>query len=236
MPNAKNNDIKKRFKQVEGSHTFYNICNLFGLRNKKVLDIGCGYGQYLKHFGAGSVGVTTADDEVKFGKKNGLNIVFGNAEFLGETNLNTEFEAFWANNLFEHLLSPHAFLMNLKKFAKDDAVVILGVPVVPIFPWLLKLRWWRGPLASNHVNFFNVTTLKLTAQYAGWELLAVRPFIFKNSFLDILIRTFAPHMYVVAKNKKDFKYPPKKIHEWEGDEHYADLLKITNQISSYKQI
>jgi hypothetical protein len=173
--------------------------------------------------------VTTAEDEVQFGRENGLNIILGNAEFLGETNFNTEFEAFWANNLFEHLLSPHAFLMNLKKMAQDDALVILGVPVVPEAVSLMNLRWWRGPLASNHVNFFTHTTLKLTAQYAGWEVLAVRPFIFKNSLLDSLVKPIAPHMYVVAKNKPDFKYSPKKIHEWEGDKHYADLLSITKQ-------
>ncbi len=218
------------FKKIDGSTTFRNICDTFGLREKKVLDIGSGFGHYLRHFGRGSIGVTTSLLEVDFGKKNNLDIVFGNAEFLEEKNFDATFDAFWANNLFEHLLSPHAFLMNLKKLAKDDAVVILGVPVVPIFPWLLNLKWWRGPLASNHVNFFNNTTLRLTTQYAGWDLLAVRPFIFKNKFLDILIRPFAPHIYVVAKNKVDFKYPLKKIHEWESDKHYKDLLSITKQI------
>jgi SAM-dependent methyltransferase len=224
------NEKQALFKKIDGSTTFENICGLFNLKHKKVLDIGCGYGQYLKHFGRGSIGVTTANDEVTFGKENNLNIVFGNAEFLGETNFNTEFEAFWANNLFEHLLSPHAFLMNLKKMAKDDALIILGVPVVPKIISLLNFKWWRGPLASNHVNFFTPTTLKLTTEYAGWEVLAVRPFIFKNGFLDALLRPLAPHMYVVAKNKPDFKYPPKKIHEWEGDGHYSELLSITKQI------
>jgi Cyclopropane fatty acid synthase and related methyltransferases len=224
------NEKEALFKKIDGSKTFRNICNTFGLRDKKVLDIGCGFGHYLRHFGRGSTGVTTSLLEVDFGKKNNLDIIFGNAEFLGETSLDTNFEAFWANNLFEHLLSPHAFLMNLKKISKDNAVVILGVPVVPLFPILLNLRWWRGPLASNHVNFFNSTTLRLTVEYAGWEVLEVRPFVFRNKFFDILIRPFAPHMYVVAKNKIDFKYPPKKIHEWESDKHYKDLLSITNQI------
>jgi SAM-dependent methyltransferase len=224
------NEKEALFKKIDGSTTFRNICDLFGLRNKKVLDIGCGHGQYLKHFGKGSIGVTTANDEVIFGKQNGLDIVFGNAEYLGETNFNTEFEAFWANNLFEHLLSPHAFLMNLKKTAKDDALVILGVPVVPKIVSFLNMKWWRGPLASNHVNFFTHTTLRLTVEYAGWKVLAVRPFIFKNRLLDTIVRPFAPHMYVVAKNRPDFQYPPKKVHEWEGDSHYTNLLKITNQI------
>jgi len=223
------NEKQALFKKIDHSTTFRNICDLFGLRSKKVLDIGCGHGHYLRHFGQGSVGVTTALDEVSFGEENNLNIVFGNAEYLFETDFHTTFEAFWANNLFEHLLSPHAFLMNLKKLSTSDALVILGVPVVPKAVSLLNLRWWRGPLASNHVNFFTHITLKLTAEYAGWEVLEARPFIFKNKFLDLLVRPLAPHMYVVARNKPGFKYPPKKIHEWVNDPHYQSLLAITHQ-------
>lgn len=217
------------FERIDRSRTFKNILDIHKLREKLVLDIGSGYGQYLKHFGVGSIGVTTAEDEVTFGKENNLNIILGNAEHLNEVDFNTQFEGFWANNLFEHLLSPHAFLMNLKKIASSNARVILGVPVVPKIVSLMRLKWWRGPYASNHVNFFTHKTLGLTVQYAGWEVIQVRPFIFKNKFLDFLARPFAPHMYVVAKNDSNFKYPPKKIHEWIGDEHYKEMLTITGQ-------
>lgn len=220
-------DNTRRFGAVEQSRTFRNISDLFGLSKKVVLDIGCGYGQYLRNFGVGSIGITTTEEEVTFGKVHGLNIVSGNAEDL--SNLNQKFEIIWANNLFEHLRSTHAFLMKLKNISQESTIIILGVPVVPKVVSLLKLRWWRGPLASNHINFFTHTTLRLTAEYAGWKVLTVRPFIFKFRWLDLLVRPLAPHMYVVAKNKPNFKYPSKKIHEWEGDEHYRDLLKITNQ-------
>lgn len=221
-------DNTQRFKDVEESRTFGNICDLYSLRDKRVLDIGCGYGQYLRNFGSGSVGITTSNEEVEFGKVHDLDICFGNAEHM-DLSIGKEYQAIWANNLYEHLLSPHAFLMKLKKFSHADALIIIGVPVVPWFSSLMYFRWWRGALASNHVNFFTYKTIGLTITYAGWMPLAVRPFIFKNSFLDFLIRPFAPHMYVVAKNDPDFKYPPKKIHEWIEDEYYKDLLLITDQ-------
>jgi len=222
------NQKQALFKNIEASVTFKNICQIYDLPHKTVLDIGCGFGQYLQGFGKGSVGITTAPDEVEFGQANGLKIIFGNAEHLQPV-INSRFQAIWANNLFEHLLSPHAFLMNLKKFAENDAVAIIGVPVVPKIVSLVHLKWFRGTLASNHVNFFTHTTLQLTAERAGWNILAVRPFIFKNYFLDALVRPFAPHIYVVAKNNPDFKYPEKKVHEWKDDAYYADLLKITHQ-------
>ena len=219
-------DETERFKQVEASRTFRNICTIFGLYEKSVLDIGCGYGQYLRRFGKGSAGITTAPIEVEFGKTHGLNILLGNAERL---EVSQHFDAFWANNLFEHLLSPHAFLMNLKKFSKPDSLCIIGVPVVPKFAWLRHIKQWRGTLASNHVNFFTDTTLGLTVERAGWVVVEVRPFIFQSKILDMIIRPFAPHMYAVAKNNEHFKYPPKKVHEWIDDPYYKDLLTITSQ-------
>ena len=219
----------KRFRKVGKSRTFQNICDLYKLKDKAVLDIGCGQGQYLAHFGEGSLGVTTAQEEVDFGKEADLPIVFGNAEYLEESLRGEKFSAFWANNLFEHLLSPHGFLMKLKKFSTSDAVLVLGVPVVPKVVSLVRLKWFRGMLASNHINFFTATTLRLTVERAGWRVSSVRPFIFKNNILDRLVAPLAPHLYVIGENDTRFIYPPKKVAEWKDDKRYTDILSLTGQ-------
>jgi len=219
----------KRFNDIEKSHTFRHICELFELKQKSVLDIGCGQGQYLRHFGKGSLGITTAQEEVEFGVQNSLPIIFSNAEEMSNALVGKRFDAFWANNLFEHLLSPHSFLMKLKQFSAEESVLVLGVPVLPKILSLLKLNRFRGALASNHINFFNLRTLKLTVERTGWKVISIRPFIFKNSLLDKIIRPIAPHLYVVAKNDINFVYPAKKVGEWKDDEKYRDLLSITNQ-------
>lgn len=216
------------FTRVEHSRTFRNICKIFNLRECSVFDIGCGHGQYLRNFGEGSLGITTVQEEVDFGRANNLPIILGNAEDIS-LDLNKKFDAIWANNLYEHLLSPHAFLMNLKKISDEETKIILGVPVVPKIVSLMNLNRWRGALASNHVNFFTHTTLRLTVESAGWQTLCIRPFIFKNHFLDVLLRPIVPHVYVVARNNANFKYPPKKLGEWIGDEHYKKMLSVTKQ-------
>lgn len=217
---------KKRFDGVNSSITFRNICDSFGLHDRAVLDVGCGYGHYLKHFGLGSVGVTTAKDEVDFGKENNLNIIFGNAENLSDTLGDRNFDVFWANNIFEHLLSPHSFLIKLKRQAANNSLLILGVPVVPKIVSLIKLNKFRGVLASNHINFFTKDTLRLTVFFAGWSVKDVRPFVFKNKFLDKIVSPLWPHLYIIAENDINFRYPQKKIHEWQDDEKYKELLSI----------
>jgi SAM-dependent methyltransferase len=204
-----------------------NIDRLFKLSSKRVLDIGCGRGDFLKDFGPGSLGITADMGEVSYGADHGLSIKFGNAEAPQEEW--GRFDVIWANNLFEHLLSPHRFLMKLRTISNDKSLLVLGVPVVPFFPSLMKIDKFRGALASNHINFFTGKTLSLTVSFAGWNIESVRPFIFANRFLDTLARPFAPHLYVVARLDPAFQYPFKKYNEWKDDPAFAELLAITKQ-------
>jgi SAM-dependent methyltransferase len=223
-------EIKKRFTMVIGSKTFHRIARILNFSNKRVLDMGCGFGEYMQRMRKDSVGITTNPDEVEFGKVNNIDLRIGNVEKLKETiKPGEKFDVFWGNNLFEHLLSPHSFLVHMKEFSTPDTRVVLGVPVVPKIELLMKLKKYRGPLASPHVNFFTKRTLALTVQYAGWEVEQIRPFIFSNQFLDALVSNFAPHMYVVAKNIDEYKYPPKKMKEWVHDPLYQDLIKIMHK-------
>lgn len=220
-------EISKRFELTKNSKTYARIARILGFAEKRVLDMGCGFGEYMQRMRKDSVGITTNPDEVDYGKRHNIDLRLGNVEKLKETIRPEErFDMFWGNNLFEHLLSPHAFLVHMKEFSTPDTRIVLGVPVVPKIETMMKLRKYRGPLASPHVNFFTKRTLSLTAQYAGWKVEQIRPFIFSNKFLDSLVSNFAPHMYVVAKNIDDYRYPPKKMKEWVHDPMYQDLIKI----------
>jgi SAM-dependent methyltransferase len=198
------------------------------LRGKKVLDLGCGYGEYMQLFGKGSVGITTTPHEVEYGNARGIDIRLGNVECIEELALPSDFDAIWANNLFEHLLAPHAFLMKLKTIAKPDATLILGVPVIPVVPSLMHLPKFRGALAHAHINFFTRKSLRLTAERAGWKVSAVRPFVASSRVIDDAVGAFMPHLYAIATNDSAFRYHEKKLKEWQ-DPLYQDLLTITGQ-------
>lgn len=222
--------IEKRFKDAHASKTFQRIVRIFELKNKTVLDLGCGFGEQLSLFGSKSIGVTTNPEEVDEEKSRGFITILGNIEELEKIEIKNDFEVIWANNFFEHILSPHAFLSKLRNFATRDTKFILGVPVVPpCSSFLFIISKFRGALASNHISFFTKKTLALTVERSGWTIIDMRPFVVSYAPLDRFFGFFAPHFYVVAKKNETFKYAEKKLQEWRGVGYYESFLKNTRQ-------
>lgn len=219
--------LEKRDALTLNSETFAHIARTYGLSTKRVLDIGCGYGEYMQRFGPTSVGITTRSVEVEYGNIKHRNIRIGNAEDLKATlSTNERFDVIWCNNIFEHLLSPHSFLVHLKEFSHENTLLILGTPIVPTLSILTKLKKFRGALAVEHINFFNYKTYRITAERAGWDVQTLRSFVFKNALLDTLTHTLAPHLYLIAKNDASYHYHDRKVSEWCEDSHYRKLLDI----------
>lgn len=189
--------IEKRFENVSKSKTFNNIVNIFSLDKKAVLDIGCSHGEFLINFGNESMGITNKDHQVEYGKEKNLNIVFGDIE-SESCPINKRFDVIFANNLLEHLYSPHNFLENIKKYLKQDGILILGVPCAPKLSTLLFLKKFRGSMAGTHINFFTRYTLKKTVERSGWRPITVRGFHFYNNKIDYLLNPIYPHFYVIA--------------------------------------
>ena len=114
--------------------------------------------------------------------------------------------------------------MRLKAAAQPEALLVLGVPVIPRVASLMHLRRFRGALSVAHINFFTRESLRLTVERAGWRVAAVRPFLFSNVLLDTLASFVAPHLYVIAYNDAHFRYEDKKLKEWKDDPLYSDLI------------
>lgn len=207
-----NHEIERRFENVSKSKTFTNIVDTFDLDKKSVLDVGCSSGEFLVHFGPGSIGITIKNDEVEYGEMRGLDIRYGNVE-SDDFILNEKFDVIFANNIFEHLYSPHEFLVKIKKYLKPGGLLILGVPCIPKIVTLLRINKFKGSLASAHINFFTKNTLALTVERAGWNIKHMRGFHFSSTFVDYLLNPVYPHFYAVASSDPNFKYSEKKMKE-----------------------
>ena len=197
--------IEKRFENTSRSKTFRNIVKIFDLDKRRVLDIGCTYGEFLAHFGKESTGITIVQDEVTYGKGKGLDIRYGNIESDSFV-LEEKYDAIFANNLLEHLYSPHTFLCTVKKYIKPGGILILGVPCIPKIVSLLYMNKFRGSLAVSHINFYTRDTLIKTVEMGGWKIITTRGFHFANKIVDHLLDPIYPHFYVIATPDLAFKY------------------------------
>ncbi len=207
--------IEKRFENTSKSRTFQNIVRAFSLDTKAVLDIGCSYGEFVARFGRGSTGISIAEEEVAYGKARGLDIRYGNIE-SDDFVLEEKYDIIFANNLFEHLYSPHSFLCKVKRYLKPGGTLILGVPCIPKVVSLLHLGKFRGSMAGAHINFFTRDTLMNTVERGGYKLVAARGFRFGSSAIDRLLNPIYPHFYVVATPDPDFRYSEKRMRELAG--------------------
>lgn len=192
---------------------------------KKVLDIGCSYGQSLLYWREDSEGIEVQEYSARFVSSLGRVIHKLNIED-GLSGLEKEhYDAVYCNNLFEHLISPHLFLVRLHFVLKAGGILAIGHPVVPPFPFrnLWKLLRYRGWLAVEHVNFFTAETSKLTLSRAGFEVINQHylPRFLRLPILSKLSGLMGLDCLSVCRRIDEFKYAPKRGHvfdpSWASD-------------------
>jgi SAM-dependent methyltransferase len=163
----------------------------------------------LRHFGQGSVGLELDPTAIAIGRNEGLDIRPWSFENDIPPELENLFDVVWASNLFEHVLAPHEFLIDLRRAIAPGGCLIIVAPVVrrpAIGPF-------RGFLAADHVNFFTPATLKLTIERAGYRVETVA----SASFPQLPMRTaevlghIAPSLFVKARPIPGFDYPEKAL-------------------------
>lgn len=239
----KHSEIRKRikehspFNQEETSQilkTFFNLVpnsvNIlvqnYQFDKKKVLDIGCSYGQTLLYWGEDSGGIEIQDKMVRFLESLGKVVYRLNVE-EGFSNLKKEnYDAIYVNNLIEHLVSPHLFLARLHSLLKPGGILAIGYPVVPpfLFKNLWKLLGYRSWLAVTHINFFTSETAKLTLERAGFKTINYYfPGLYRIPILSKLCSSIGIHCLSVCQKIDGFKYNPKRLPEF--DPFWAPDLK-----------
>jgi SAM-dependent methyltransferase len=169
------------------------------LKSKELLtwlDLGAGNGTYLKFMSNDSYGLDIVPNiKRKIFKYNFLKSV--------PIKYRETADVIWCSALIEHVLRPHEFLIDIKKFLKPEGVLVIIAPNTLRFnPFV-----WSGTYAADHVNFFNQNTLRLTLQYAGYQVL----FKGSPSFGKYGGRFgfISPNTMIIAKPIVNFQYSDK---------------------------
>jgi len=176
------NDSSKKVHQEEDYFFQMQYDDLFEIiekrvSGKKIIDIGCGYGDFLKYCqkkGYDGFGLDPAQDAVDSARKAGINVIKADIENLKDV-IKEKYDVVVMLNVFEHLREPYKTLKIIKNYVlKDHGLLIIRVPnefnklqVIANQEYNLK-SWWIS--APQHINYFSVPQLVKLVNRSGFKV------------------------------------------------------------------
>ena len=220
---------------------FGSFIQKYSLKRKKVIEIGCGRGEYLsimQQFGIEAYGLEHSEELVMQCVKNGLRVSRGFIQSSTDRLNDAPFDAFFILNFLEHLPDPNSTLRGIYNNLTDDAI---GLVEVPNFDMILRNKLF-SEFICDHLFYFTKGTLNTTLTLNGFEIIEcnevwydyiISAVVKKREKIDI------SHFYKYQEQLKNeieeyicrFKY--KKVAIW-GAGHQAlaviSLINLANKI------
>ncbi len=160
--------------------------------SKKILDIGCGEGLFIKAIKeitkVETWGLELMPEIAEKAKLNVDKLLIGRVEDLQNSIPDSYFDCIFFNDVLEHLLEPTDVLKMVKSKLSKEGIIIASIPNVRYLPNLYELiikRDWEykesGILDSTHLRFFTQISMKRMFENAGYKLIRQQGI---NSFLN----------------------------------------------------
>ncbi len=149
---------------------FSKWIELYNLEDKKLIEIGCGAGEYLKLMQENKVdayGIEYGLDSIKSCHKDSLIV---NRDYIDTPNhnlINGPFDAFYMLNFLEHIPEPNEVLQGIQNNLLDGAI---GLIEVPNFDMILRKNLF-SEFISDHLFYFTKATFTATLNRNGFDVL-----------------------------------------------------------------
>lgn len=140
------------------------------LQGKKLLEVGCGKGEYLyllHEAGVEAYGLEFAEPSVRHCIEHGLRVTRGFVDNPDYALQYAPFDAFAALNFLEHWPDPNASLSGIARNLNDGGI---GLVEVPNFDMILKKNLFTE-FISDHIFYFTRETLDTLLRLNGFEVI-----------------------------------------------------------------
>ena len=150
------------------------LYNKFELKGKKIWEVGCGGGEFLRlweQFNVIPFGVEHNELLVDKAQKENLNVIKG---YVDESFLdsNGPFDAFTSFNYLEHQPRPSEWVKGIYNNLNDGAVGLLTVPSFEYF--VEKASYYE--FMRDHIAYYTETALKNLFLLNGFDILEIGRF------------------------------------------------------------
>ena len=147
---------------------YTDLIKQFNLYRKKILEVGCGQGEFLriwKNYDVRAVGIEYDAELVTKAHKEGLEVYKSFAD-TAETKLReAPFDAFVQFNFLEHQPYPNEMLQCIYHNLTEDGV---GLVTVPSLEYILQNGYYE--LIKDHIAYYSKETLYFLFQKNGFEI------------------------------------------------------------------
>ena len=168
---------KKVIRAGGGTTTMVNLrneqytdfFNCFNLKGKKILEVGCGKGEFLriwKDYEVRAVGIEYDQELVVRARNEGLEVYKAYADNADTQLPEAPYDAFVQFNFLEHQPYPNEMLQCIYNNLTEDGV---GLVTVPSLEYILKYDGYYE-LIKDHIAYYSEETLKLLFQKNGFEI------------------------------------------------------------------
>ncbi len=153
---------------------FASFLKKYSLKNKKILEIGCGEGDYLeimKKAGGRVYGIENSGKSARACRPRGLNVHKG---FVRDRNYrikNAPFDGFFIMNFLEHIPGARELLLGVSANLKKGGI---GIVEVPNFGMMAEKKLY-AEIISDHIFYFTADTLKNLLNISGFIVLECEP-------------------------------------------------------------
>lgn len=141
-----------------------------GLENKKILEAGCGQGEFLKILAEYPVrvfGMEHKKELVEKARAEGLSVQCGYPETEDDRFENAPFDGFTSFNFLEHQPDPCMYLRAIAKNLTEDGC---GLLTVPSFEYILEQKSFYE-IIPDHIAYYTKETLRSLMDRCGFDVL-----------------------------------------------------------------
>lgn len=154
---------------------FESLREFDALKDKVVLDVGCGSGEfahYLRELGINIIGIDPfVRQDIHY--DNGLNILKTTIfDFSKETT--QLFDLIMFNHSFEHMPNPQETLQAANTLLRHSGAIMVRIPTVSSYAWEHYRTNWVQLDAPRHLFLHSVESMRILAANTGLEVSTIR--------------------------------------------------------------
>ena len=149
---------------------YRHFIDLCGLEGKKIIEVGCGQGEFLQvltEFPVRAYGIEHKADLVQKAREKGLQVEQDFAEDAAVTLAHGPFDAFLSFNFLEHQPDPNGMMRCIYNNLTEEGY---GLVTVPSFEYILEQDSFYE-LIRDHIANYSQDTLRFLLEKNGFRVL-----------------------------------------------------------------